>query len=301
MRAKKILRGAVWGLGLILLSSLIFCTSSPIPSDSSAEIKVYFSPEGGAQEAVIEKIDSAKESIDVAMYAFTSRELAWALVRAHDRGVKVRALLDGDFDSSSKYSKATFLDRHQVDVRVDRSHIVETGESEGHMHQKFAVIDGRTVITGSYNWTASAEKRNDENLLILTDAPELCRSYQKEFAKLWQRGRQTEAAPEISLSATDLGKLRKHAGKEVTVRGRVYDVYHSKRSNTYFLHFGPARPCFTAVIFSSAVSNFFAEGKDPQNYQRKEIEVSGRLIDHPKYGLEIIVEHPAQITLQGNP
>ena len=55
------------------------------------------------------------------------------------------------------------------------------------MHQKFAVIDRRIVLTGSYNWTHSADNRNDENLLMFRDAGPLAEEYRKTFLQLWER------------------------------------------------------------------------------------------------------------------
>ncbi|RKY59285.1 MAG: hypothetical protein DRP94_04000 [Candidatus Latescibacterota bacterium] len=282
-------------VGFLLCTA--FCTSSPTSPVFPAKVEVYFSPDGGAQDAIVERIDSAESTIDVAMYALTNREIAWALVRAHERGVKVRVLLDGDFDASCKYSKGTFLSRHGVKVKLDRSHIVG-GEVQGHMHNKFAVIDGKVVITGSYNWTASAEHRNDENLLIITEAPKLCRKYESQFVKLWTRGEPVEAVPEVVLSAQDAEALKEHAGKEVVVRGKVYDVYHSERTDTYFLHFGPERPCFTAVIFRSAAKEFLSREIDPMDYEGKVVQVTGELVDHPKYGLEMVLESPSQVEVK---
>ena len=291
----KLFGGIVLGSASVLL--YLFCTSSPTSPVLPAKVEVYFSPDGGAQDAIVERIEGAERAIDVAMYALTNREIAWALVRAHERGVEVRVLLDGDFDASCKYSKNTFLSRHGVNVKLDRSHIVG-GEVQGYMHNKFAVVDGKVVITGSYNWTASAEHRNDENLLIITDAPKLCRKYESQFVKLWTRGEPVEAVPEAVLSAEDMEALKEHAGGEVVVRGEVYDVYRSERTDTYFLHFGPERPCFTAVIFRSAAKEFLAEGVNPMDYRGKVVQVTGELVDHPKYGLEIILESPAQIEVR---
>ena len=82
---------------------------------------------------------------------------------------------------------------------------------------------------------------------------------------------------------------------KVRVRGRVHRVGHSSRSNTYFLDFGPARSAFTAVIFSSALDGFVRENIDPNRFEGREVEVTGRVKDDPKYGLEMILEGPAQI------
>ena len=120
-------------------------------------------------------INHAQTSIDVAMFSLTSRPLAWALVRAAQRGVRVRVVLD-DGQARSRWSKYRFLVKRGIPVKLDNR--------SAYMHHKFAVIDGKLVITGSYNWTASAEKRNDENLVVLR-MPEFVRAFEGEFERLW--------------------------------------------------------------------------------------------------------------------
>jgi len=290
MKTRILIRTAALWLAFILLNFLS-CASSPCP-----QIEVHFSPNGGVQQAVAKRIDEAQESIDVAMYAFTNRELAWALVKAQQKGIDVRVLLDGKFSSSCKYCKKRFLCRRNVEVRLYRSPLKGEGAG-GIMHHKFAIVDHRILILGSYNWTASAERRNCENLLIITQFPELIETFQKEFDRLWQKGQvaEHELVPEAVITATDLRDLRKYVGRFVAVEGEVKKVGYSERSNTYFLRFDVVRPCFTAVIFSSAVKRFQAEGKEPRGYEAKRVKISGRLIEHPKYGLEIIVEDPTQV------
>ena len=93
----------------------------------------------------------------------------------------------------------------------------------------------------------------------------------------------------------EVERLQELAGVLARVRGRVHRVGHSSRSNTYFLDFGPSRSAFTAVIFSSAVDAFLRENAHPNRFQGKEVELTGRIKDDPKYGLEMILESPAQI------
>lgn len=153
----------------------------------ATQLRVYFSPRGGCQDAIEEEIDEAKKYIHVAVYAFTNRFLAQALVRAAQRGVDVKVVLDGKFDEESEYSKGDYLKRKGIAVKGVKAwtrrglRIVE-----GLMHHKFAVIDGQVVVTGSYNWTATAEAANYENLLIFKEAPDLARSYEEEFQRLWR-------------------------------------------------------------------------------------------------------------------
>jgi len=151
--------------------SLIAVALLAVPAD----VEVYFSPSGGCQQAVVETVNKAASEIDVAIYIFTNPDIAEALVAAKDRGVKVRVLLDGD-NVDMDYSKAESLVDNGISVRH------ETGA--GLMHNKFAVVDDSIVLTGSFNWTRSAEGANDENLLKIV-SPELAAQYAEEFSELW--------------------------------------------------------------------------------------------------------------------
>ena len=97
------------------------------------------------------------------------------------------------------------------------------------------------------------------------------------------------------IEAREVEKIRGLAGSQARVRGRVYRVGHSAKSNTYFLNFGPSRSSFTAVIFASAMGEFDKQKIRPRNYEGKEVELTGEIKDHPKYGVEMILEDPSQI------
>jgi phosphatidylserine/phosphatidylglycerophosphate/cardiolipin synthase-like enzyme len=170
-------------LGLILLVL--------VPLQVGAgEVRVFFSPRGGCEEAILAQLDRAHRYIHVAMYAFTSRYLAQALVRAKDRGVEVKVVLDRSFQEESEYSKGDYLKRRGIPVKlVTPVEMRGFRVVKGLMHHKFAVIDGGVVITGSYNWTATAERVNYENLLIFVDSPGHARAYEEEFQRLWRSGR----------------------------------------------------------------------------------------------------------------
>lgn len=129
--------------------------------------QVYFSPRGGAQEALVRAIQEARESIFVQAYSFTSAPIAKALVDARQRGVVIEAVLDKS-QRTEKYSGATFLANAGIPVWIDAAHAIA--------HNKVMVIDHRRVVTGSFNFTKAAEEKNAENLLIL-DSPELARLY----------------------------------------------------------------------------------------------------------------------------
>ena len=109
---------------------------------------------------------------------------------------------------------------------------------------------------------------------------------------------QAEQAAEIpSLGAREVDKIRALTGKLARVRGRVFRVGHSAKSNTYFLNFGPSREALTAVIFASALELFEKNQVAPKNFENKEVEITGQIKDHPQYGLEIILDNPKQIKI----
>lgn len=107
-----------------------------------------------------------------------------------------------------------------------------------------------------------------------------------------------EKAPELPvIPARDVEQIRSLAGNQARIRGRVFKVGHSAKSNTYFLNFGPARGAFTAVIFASAVELFEKKKLPPSGFEGREVELHGTIKDHPQYGLEIILESPGQVRI----
>jgi hypothetical protein len=99
------------------------------------------------------------------------------------------------------------------------------------------------------------------------------------------------------LVARDVDKIRALTGRQARIRGRVFRVGHSAKSNTYFLNFGPSREALTAVIFSSGVELFEKTRQTPKLYENKEVELTGQINDHPQYGLEMVLENPKQIKI----
>lgn len=137
--------------------------------------KVYFSPGETCLAAILSHIRSATQSLDICVFTITDDRITQALLDAHRFRVRVRILTDNDksYDAGSDIDR---LSAAGIPVRMDRTH--------HHMHHKFAVVDGRAAITGSYNWTRSAAAHNYENLLI-TEAPEIVEAYHTAFKKLW--------------------------------------------------------------------------------------------------------------------
>ena len=150
-----------------LVLSVIIYTRQQAPQIHDGRIQVYFSPRGGATDAIVNALDNAKEYVLVQAYSFTSPPIAEAVRDAHRRGLSVRVILDKS-QRSERYTVATFLSRAGVPVWIDDRHAIA--------HDKVIVIDENTVITGSFNFSRAAEERNAENLLII-ESPSLAKRY----------------------------------------------------------------------------------------------------------------------------
>jgi len=137
------------------------------PASVPQGVQVYFSPHGGATEAVVDALEHATNSILVQAYSFTSESIAKALVDARRRGVQVQVLLDGS-QRTEKYSEADFLQHNEISTSIDAQHAIA--------HNKIIIIDDYLILTGSFNFTKAAEDRNAENLLVIND-PSLAKRY----------------------------------------------------------------------------------------------------------------------------
>ncbi len=126
---------------------------------NNAPAHVFFSPGGGATKAIVRQIGEATREVLMQAYLFTSKPVQAALIRARKRGVEVEVILDGYEQKEHKHVTARVLRAGGVNVRLDNRHACA--------HNKLIIIDRRTVITGSFNFTYAAEDKNAENLLII--------------------------------------------------------------------------------------------------------------------------------------
>jgi phosphatidylserine/phosphatidylglycerophosphate/cardiolipin synthase-like enzyme len=123
--------------------------------------QLCFTPGDDCTQDIVNVIDLARQSVYVQAYSFTSAPIAKALADANTRNVKVYVILDKSAVKNNRYSSATFLINHSIPVWVDYKPAIA--------HNKVMIIDGSEVITGSFNFTKAAQKRNAENLLIISD------------------------------------------------------------------------------------------------------------------------------------
>jgi phosphatidylserine/phosphatidylglycerophosphate/cardiolipin synthase-like enzyme len=153
-------------------------------SSRAVDAEVAFSPGRGATALVVKTIGEAQHSIRVAAYSFTSRPIAEALLDAHKRGIDVEVVVDKS-NATARYTAATFLANQGVPVRVDYRYAI--------MHDKFIVVDRQAVEEGSFNFTAAAETRNAENVLVLHDAV-IAGQYGTEWERLWDESEEMKSS-----------------------------------------------------------------------------------------------------------
>lgn len=142
---------------------------------ATTTIDVYFSPRGGAEAAIVSEVQKAECSLYVMAYGFANDDIIDALVEANASGKRLFLVLDRTNKNSPKLQK---IRKSGGEIKIDARHRI--------MHDKVIIIDGKTVITGSYNFSKNAELYNSENLLIIR-SPELVEKYERHF---WERFRE---------------------------------------------------------------------------------------------------------------
>lgn len=135
-------------------------------------INDFHSPKGGCTDAVVAELHRAKKEILVQAYSFTSKPIAQALVDAKGRGVHVEILLDKSNQSEVYSELREFIDQGLTPL-IDSEHAIA--------HNKVMIVDGKTLLTGSFNFTHQAEAENAENLLVIKGHPALVKAYRQTF------------------------------------------------------------------------------------------------------------------------
>jgi cardiolipin hydrolase len=136
----------------------------------------YFSPGDTCRSVIINQINSATKQLNICVFTISDDSITDAILTSHKRGTQIRIITDND-KSHDEGSDIEQIAREGIQVKMDRS--------PNHMHHKFMVTDEKAIITGSYNWTRSAAKFNQENIVLSKEAG-LIKSYLKEFDNLWK-------------------------------------------------------------------------------------------------------------------
>ncbi len=151
----------------------------------------YFSPTGGVQKALLAKLKAAKKNIRVTAFTFTDTAMADVLKAQAKSGVAVQGVFETR-NNGAIGAEYAGLKRAGLDILPDGNCY--------NLHSKTMVIDDRYVITGSYNFTANADKSNDENVLIIDD-PQMAKAYVNEFNRLYQQAQNPQCGDTKTLDA----------------------------------------------------------------------------------------------------
>lgn len=158
--------------------------SAPSTNDAN-QVEVAFSPEGGGELLVVKSIDKANKSIRIAAYSFTSVVVVKALLAAKARGVEVMAIVDRKNNVSEDRSGKA---KAAMNLLVNAGIPLRTISRYPIHHDKYIVVDGLHVETGSYNYSAAAASRNSENVIVIWNRPIVAAAYLKHWQNRFDQG-----------------------------------------------------------------------------------------------------------------
>ena len=251
---------------------------------------VYSLDQKQNDKEIIALIDAAKSRIYFAMYEFTLKDIADALVAAKQRGIEVRGLVDAG-ESANSYDKPIIDELLAAGISVVTE---KHATGNGIMHIKAIVTDSAYAL-GSYNWTNSATNVNDEILEIGTD-PTLRQAYENILTKLLDAYKGNTAAAgaaaPVSIGTIDYTDASKHIGETASVRGTLVEAYTSK-TGTVFLDFCKSyKGCpFSGVIFASDAKKF----GDLSKYNGTTVTLTGKISSYNGTA-EIVLSDPSQLS-----
>jgi hypothetical protein len=264
--------------------------AADVAAPAAGSIRVLYSLDAKSNDKeIIALIDGAKSTIYFAMYEFTLRDIADALVRAKERGVAVYGLVDAG-ESADSYDKPVIAELVAAGIPVETEH---HADGNGIMHIKAIVTDSAYAI-GSYNWTGSATTENDEILEIGTDAA-LRGTYEGILKRLFEKYGGTaaaKAAAPVSGATYAYTDAASHVGEYAHVTGTLVDAYTSA-SGTVFLDFCESyKSCpFSAVIFADDAAAF----GDLSRYAGETVTVTGTISSYQGTA-EIKLSDPSQLS-----
>lgn len=167
-------------------------------------MKVFFQ---NIQSALLKELDSAKESIEIAVAWFTNAVLMECLLKKLSNGIKVTLILNNDEINNNNSN------RDNIERLISNGCKIHWINYPELMHQKFCIIDSKVVANGSYNWTYYAENHNRENVVIL-DVPSIAQSFHDEFVSMLSKYPSCDEIPNVGKSAINNGEITRYKNKD---------------------------------------------------------------------------------------
>jgi len=173
---KRLLLALVIGAGGMIAVAQTAPPPAIKPAAVQDDIAVFFSPEGDCMPAIVQQIAAARRSIEIQAFILSTNLISRPLIEAHERGVRVTVVFDAE-QAKEEYSLDEALAKAGINVYYDRP------SEEGSNHNKVILIDRRVLITGSFNFSRSAQEDNAENLLIIRNKSRILDAYIKDFER----------------------------------------------------------------------------------------------------------------------
>ncbi len=283
--------GAGYGFGSAgAQTASVAIPAQTVTAPPAGSVRVVYSLDQKQNDKeIIALIDAAKTHIYFAIYEFTLKDIADALVAAKKRGVEVRGLVDSG-ESANSYDKPIISELMSAGISVVTE---KHATGNGIMHIKTIVTDS-AYATGSYNWTSSATNLNDEVLEVGTD-PALRQAYENILTKLLNAYRGNSAAAgaaaNVSIGTIDYTDAPAHVGEYASVRGTLVDSYTSA-SGTVFLDFCKSyKTCpFSGVIFADDAKKF----TNLSSLAGQTVTLTGKISSYQGKA-EIVLSNPSQL------
>ena len=178
-----------------MFSRIILCLAIVAPTGCAVQqpavtaappIEIAFSPEAGAEVLVLKVISSARQTIRLAGYSFTSPAVVRGLIDAKRRGVNVKVLLDDKGNrGQASIAGMNLIVGAGIPLRVVSVYAIH--------HDKYIVVDGKHAETGSFNFSQAAAKSNSENVVVIWDSPTVAGRYLSHWESRWRQGIEVES------------------------------------------------------------------------------------------------------------
>ena len=158
-------------------------TPYPTVTIDGTQLDIYFSPDDGVLKALVPLLESAQKSIFFLAYSFTSNQLGDIVREKAAAGLTIAGVMDEEQVKSNQGTEFDPFRQADLDVRIDGIN--------GLMHHKVFIIDQKIVAFGSYNFSQSAEERNDENLIIVYN-PAIAQQFVQEFERVQEQAQKND-------------------------------------------------------------------------------------------------------------
>lgn len=158
---------------LTLLFIFVLLTSNTYACD----IQAYFSPKDNIEQVILDDLSKAKKSVHLSLYGITNQPLADKLIELQKAGVDV-ILCEDKLQSSGPHDLHADFEKNGIKVAIKKTGTLE--------HNKFVIIDNTIVIMGSWNWSDSAQKQDNSDVVIM-DCPDQVKKFEDAFQRILQR------------------------------------------------------------------------------------------------------------------